>query len=206
MDIEYPGATDFVQARWYAQGPQNRFVDTIVFHITDGGPAAENTAEYFSTTDTQASAHFVIGQDGTVIQCVAMDDIAWHAHGANRTSIGIEHCARSPAHLLSPAEQAKWGFDDEGLPLSEAQLQASAALVTWLCKRYDLDPSTQVLGHTDADKQTDHTDCPYGQFNRDEYIALIQSPGTRDLLAQILNVPLSAIDTAIRAVRGTEQA
>src|SRR6266581_4247614 len=51
----------------------------IVVHKTGGGDGtAEGTAFYFQH-ETNKSAHFVIGQDGTVVQCVHLADGA----GAN---------------------------------------------------------------------------------------------------------------------------
>lgn len=45
----------------------------------------------------QASAHFIIGRDGRCIQCIPLDEVAWHAGNrtGNFTSIGIEMCPES---------------------------------------------------------------------------------------------------------------
>lgn len=71
-------------------------VDMIVIHTTqddrrtrDGKPSA---IPWFQDKDSQASAHFVIAQDGTVYQCVPLSSAAFHAGNGffNRRSIGIE--------------------------------------------------------------------------------------------------------------------
>ena len=126
----------------------------ICIHCTDGREHAQPVADMWSTPRHGSSAHFVVGQDGTVIQSVRIKDIAWHAHAANAYSIGIEHCARTPGEL---------GHDDPGLPPSDAQYAASAALVAFLCAQYGIQPSrVAIVGHSEADAATTHTRCPSG--------------------------------------------
>lgn len=69
-----------------------------VVHFTAGG-SARSSAEWFrSPQNTNSSAHVVIERDGTVIQCVNFEKVAWHAGrsrwhslvGLNQFSIGIE--------------------------------------------------------------------------------------------------------------------
>lgn len=71
--------------------------DTIVIHYT-AGSSAESSAGFLVRDDVKASAHLVIGRDGSVYQLVPFDIISWHAGVSsygNRTninsySIGIE--------------------------------------------------------------------------------------------------------------------
>lgn len=71
--------------------------DTIIIHYTVGS-IAKNSAEYLARDDVKASAHLVIGRDGTIYQLVPFNIIAWHAGessygnrtGFNKYSIGIE--------------------------------------------------------------------------------------------------------------------
>jgi N-acetyl-anhydromuramyl-L-alanine amidase AmpD len=152
---EYPGALFLAAASSaYRRGPAKRPVSKIICHITDGHGRAINTAAMFATPGCRTSAHFVIGQDGQIIQCVRLDDIAYHAHLANGTSVGIEHCARSPREL-SPS--------DPGMSLTPVQIERSVELVAWLCARYGLPVDREhVQGHAEADPNTDHKDCPAG--------------------------------------------
>lgn len=151
----YPAATVIPAASSaFRKGTPGRVVSKIVLHVTDGHGVAKDTAQMFATPGQRTSAHFVIGQDGAVVQCVGLDDVAYHAHAASATTVGIEHCARSPREL-SPT--------DAGLPLSEAQIAASVALVEWLCALYGLPRDrAHVQGHAEADPQTTHADCPGG--------------------------------------------
>jgi len=71
--------------------------DTIVIHYT-AGSSADSSVETLINPEVKASAHMVIGREGSVTQLVPFDTIAWHAgesawgdrRGLNRYSIGIE--------------------------------------------------------------------------------------------------------------------
>lgn len=127
----------------------------IVIHITSGHGDPYGTASMWqqpSHDGKHTSAHFVVGQDGTTLQCVPLVMAAQHAHDANAYSIGIEHCAREPREL---------GVSDPGLPPSAPQLRASARLVAYLLKAAGLPPTRDyVQGHAEADPKTTHTGCP----------------------------------------------
>jgi hypothetical protein len=83
----------------------SRTIDAIVLHATDGiavdAPVTARNVfaspkEWDATQGTwhQQSAHYIVGRDGTVVQCVLHKDIAWHANAESLTTIGIEHNAR----------------------------------------------------------------------------------------------------------------
>jgi N-acetylmuramoyl-L-alanine amidase len=69
----------------------------LVMHYT-AGRSLESSVEWFTQSQAQASAHLVIGRDGSIVQMVPFDRVAWHAGqsrwhglvGLNRFSIGIE--------------------------------------------------------------------------------------------------------------------
>jgi N-acetylmuramoyl-L-alanine amidase len=71
--------------------------DTIVIHYT-AGSSTESSVDTLTNPEVRASAHLVIGRDGSVTQLVPFDTIAWHAgksawgdrSGLNKYSIGIE--------------------------------------------------------------------------------------------------------------------
>lgn len=73
------------------------FPDSIVIHYT-AGSSAESSADFLCRPEIKASAHLVIGRDGTIFQLVSFDTIAWHAGESmyngrtmlNQYSIGIE--------------------------------------------------------------------------------------------------------------------
>jgi N-acetylmuramoyl-L-alanine amidase len=71
--------------------------DTIVIHFTAGGDA-KSAVKTLMDPDAKASAHLVVGRDGSLTQLVPFDTVAWHAGksaydgrvGLNAYSLGIE--------------------------------------------------------------------------------------------------------------------
>lgn len=72
-------------------------VKNIFVHYTanPGTSAAQNRSYFEQLKDTHersASAHFIIGYDGEIIQCIPLDEIAYAVQGRNYDSISIECC------------------------------------------------------------------------------------------------------------------
>ncbi|GAB3334119.1 N-acetylmuramoyl-L-alanine amidase [Marilutibacter aestuarii] len=156
---EYPQADRFVAAHSgnFRATSGARRIERIVIHITDGGANINGTIGWFQNPQARVSAHYVVGQDGEVVQMVRHDDVAWHARSANGTSIGIEHVANT-----------------RGLRPTPAQMCASAALVTWLCDRYGIPADrSHVLGHAEADTATTHTGCPNAVWDWDYFMDMV---------------------------------
>lgn len=145
----------------------SRTIEEIVLHITEGGTAkAEITArnalggpKYLQKGVWMAqAAHYIVGRDGTIVQCVRHKDIAHHAGPANAWTIGIEHNTRS-------------GTDTK---LTAAQYLNSAALVVWLCRQFGFPPTrNHISGHSEADPSTTHTSCPGRVLKWDKYMAAV---------------------------------
>ena len=126
-------------------------VDRVVIHQTDGQPRLDRAVEHLrnpSPSGSPVSAHFIVGQQGEIVQLVDIDDTAWHCSGWNKRSVGIEHIARTPGEL---------GRDDAGMPLTRAQLASSARLVAWLLRELRLHTDT-VVPHCSSPVTT-HKDC-----------------------------------------------
>ncbi len=168
MDTDYPDATWVPADASNFKAASRATFTNVVIHITDGRENAQPVAEMWQEVNHKSSAHFVIGQDGTVLQAVRIKDIAWHAHAANAFSVGIEHCARTPGSLSK---------DDPGLPPSPALYAASAKLVAYLCNQAELPPDrVTIQGHAEIDHATSHADCPNGApWDWDAYMALVQN-------------------------------
>lgn len=65
----------------------------IVLHSIESpekGDTAELCARYFARPSTRVSAHYCIDND-SIVQCLAPELVGWHAPGANRFGIGLEH-------------------------------------------------------------------------------------------------------------------
>ncbi|WP_162202171.1 papain-like cysteine protease family protein [Pseudoxanthomonas suwonensis] len=158
---EYPQASRFEPAHPgnYRSVSGTRTIDRIVIHITDGGRNISGPVSWFKNPEAKVSAHYIVGQDGEIVQMVAHKDVAWHAGSANATSIGIEHVANTRGLLPTPQ-----------------QLAASAALVDWLCQQYGIPADREhVLGHAEADTRTTHRACPNAVWDWDYYMGMVTS-------------------------------
>jgi hypothetical protein len=166
---QYPGSSRFVPAALvnYRSPSSPRSISRVVIHITDGGrniagPISwfENPNQINSRGETiHVSAHYVIGQDGEVVQMVNHEDIAWHAGRANGDSIGIEHVANT-----------------QGLVPTEAEYCASAGLVRWLCDQYGIPVDRDhIQGHAEADTRTTHKSCPNAVWDWEYFMGMVTS-------------------------------
>jgi len=144
----YPEA-EFVASSNFSSRRGHR-VRMIVLHYTaDGGGAVE----WFKDPEARASAHFVVGRDGRVVQMVPLRDCAWHAGQRpprgpailpNETSVGIEitnwgsvaKSAKGYTTYTGRTVAAKDVAKAEGLywqRYTARQINALVNLVSWLC-------------------------------------------------------------------------
>ena len=114
----------------------------IVLHYTGMRTAAE-ALERLCDPASEVSAHYVIGEDGTLHPLVPEDKRAWHAgksHWAgltdiNSASIGIE--------LVNP------GHEFDYRPFPPQQLQKTVSLCKTIIEKYNIKPH-HILGHSDV--------------------------------------------------------
>ena len=68
----------------------------VVHYVGNPGTTAKQNRSFFAylaeTHETYASSHFVIDMDGTVIQCVPLDEISYCSNSRNADTIAIECC------------------------------------------------------------------------------------------------------------------
>nr|WP_073371874.1 N-acetylmuramoyl-L-alanine amidase [Flavobacterium fluvii] len=109
----------------------------IIIHHTAQDSLAQ-TLKTFTKTTSQVSAHYVIAEDGRVVQMVNDYLRAWHGGNAtwgknsdiNSASIGIE-------------------LDNNGIkPFTDQQIISLLALLTKLKKDYNI-PVQNIIGHSD---------------------------------------------------------
>lgn len=115
----------FVESPHVTQATSRR-VDVVVMHtmeIAERSDAARICARWFQSPVSRVSAHYCVDAD-TVIQCVRETDVAWHARGGNRHSIGVE--------LAGFARQTTAEWEDG---YSAAVLGRAAELVADICRR-----------------------------------------------------------------------
>jgi N-acetylmuramoyl-L-alanine amidase len=126
----------------YGERKDNRQPDMVVLHYT-GMPSASAALEYLGAPSSQVSAHYVVCEDGKVIQMVQESRRAWHAGAAlwagetdiNSCSIGIEIV--NPGHDLGYPEFPKH------------QIAAVTALCRSIQTRHTI-PPVRVLAHSDV--------------------------------------------------------
>jgi N-acetylmuramoyl-L-alanine amidase len=87
-----------------------------IMHVMQG--SLWGTDSWFRNRAAGASAHFGIGYDGTCLQWVDTDMMAWHACDANGFSIGVETEGLS------------------GQPFTNRQIRKAAELLHWLNQEY----------------------------------------------------------------------
>ncbi len=116
-------------------------VDILVLHYT-GMPDTQEALARLCDPAAKVSSHYLVLEDGEIVQLVAERDRAWHAgvsswHGRtdiNSRSIGIE--IGNPGH-------------DGGCPaFTDVQIAAVIALCRDIVQRWPIPPD-QVLGHSD---------------------------------------------------------
>ena len=135
---------DFLPVNEYSRpGDALPQVNGIVVHyVGNPGTTAEQNRSYFAnlaqTHETYASSHFLIGIDGTVIQCVPLNEISYCSNHRNADTIAIECC-----HL-----------DDTG-KFTQETTEALIRLLNWLIETYHL-KREDILRHYDVNGK----ECP----------------------------------------------
>ena len=129
---------DFLTVNPYSrpEEPLDEVKNIFVHYTANKNTSARQNRSYFEnlgiTGETSASAHFIIGYDGEIIQCLPLDEIGYAVKTRNYDSISIECCYR----------------DDSG-KFTDATYQSLLQLTAWLLKEYKLAPN-DVLRHYDV--------------------------------------------------------
>jgi N-acetylmuramoyl-L-alanine amidase len=135
-------ASDVIPSANYGERHKSRQPDMIVLHYT-GMPDVEAAIAQLCTAGTDVSAHYIVLEDGRIVQCVPEAKRAWHAgqsswageEDINSCSIGVEIINRGH----------DWGYPD--FPLR--QIAAVIALCRGIMLRRKV-PSHRVLAHSDV--------------------------------------------------------
>lgn len=121
-------------------------LDMLVLHYT-GMESAGVAEARLCDPATEVSAHYVVREDGTIVQMVAEAKRAWHAgvsrwqgeDDLNSRSIGIEIV--NGGHDVPLA-------DGELPPFPRVQIAALISLCRAILARHDI-PQTRIVGHSD---------------------------------------------------------
>lgn len=110
--------------------------------------------------DNKCVHAFVDANDGTVYQTLPWNHRGWHAgrhpdtkQSANRTHIGISLCEPAQIVYKSNGTLAIGGDVEKAKTAVKRTYTTAVELCAMLCKKYDLDPSKQVISHTEGFEQ-----------------------------------------------------
>ncbi|ATW47002.1 N-acetylmuramoyl-L-alanine amidase [Streptomyces peucetius] len=149
--------------------PASQSVDYIIVHDTE--VSWDTTLKLVQNPEYVSWQYSLRSSDGHIAQHVPLEDVAWHAGNwfVNAKSVGLEH----EGFLVSPDA---W--------YTEAMYRASARLVRYLAKRYEIPLDRQhILGHDNVPGTTTstirgmHTD-PGPYWDWAHYFQLLGKPFT----------------------------
>ncbi|MCX4327735.1 MAG: peptidoglycan recognition family protein [Lachnospiraceae bacterium] len=121
-------------------GTELKKVNGIVIHYTANPDTdAEANRNYFEgrkdepdENANKVSSHYIIGLDGTIIQCIPLNEIAYASNDRNADTISIECC-----------------HPDETGRFSDDTYNSLIHLSAWLCGKYQLSRDS-VIRHYDV--------------------------------------------------------
>lgn len=90
--------------------------DIAIHYVGNPGTSAQANRDYFAQPDTQVSAHFLIGLEGEVIQCIPLNEKSSATNDRNRDTISIEVC-----------------HPDATGQFTQASYDSLVKLTAWLC-------------------------------------------------------------------------
>lgn len=165
-----PGELDYAGAIWVAASeanwrradrPDDFRIDRVIIHVTQG--SFDSAVRVFQDPSHRAATHYIVGQDGRVVQMIRELDVAYQAgnRSFNERAVGIEH----------------EGFVDRPKDLTKEMYEASARLTASICARYDIPIDREhIIGHVEV-PGTDHTD-PGPHWDWDRYLKLVRRAAT----------------------------
>ena len=138
---EHPGAEVRVSPN-FGQRRGGLKPDCIVLHYTgmESGEAAE---AWLCTPESEVSSHYLVHEDGRIVQMVREGDRAWHAGKGSWRGIGDVNSLSIGIEIANPGPLA--GFP----PFPERQIDAVAALCLGIAARHGV-ASERVLAHSDV--------------------------------------------------------
>ena len=138
---------DFIRKNIYSRPAVSlKQVDGIVIHyVANPGSTAKQNRDYFDgladqkENGTSASAHFIVGLEGEVIQAIPISEMAYASNNRNSDTIAIESC--------HPDETGKY---------NPQTYDSMVKLTAWLCSELELNPKKDIIRHYDINGKN----CP----------------------------------------------
>ena len=132
---------DFLTANPYSRpGTKREHVRDIVIHyVANPGTSAIQNRNYFEGLKDQsgsktvsASSHYIIGSDGTILQCIPLDEVAYGNYPRNDDTVSIECC-----------------HPDSDGRFTDATIKSLIRLTGWLCRELSLNEK-HIIRHYDV--------------------------------------------------------
>ena len=156
---------DYIPTNEYSRPgtPLKEISGVVVHYVGNPDTSAAANRSFFAnlalTHETYASAHFVVGLDGEILQCVPLTEIAYCSNTANDYTVSIEVC-----------------HPDETGQFNDATMESLEKLVAWLCETFELDTDSGVIRHYDVTGKI----CPkYYVENEDAWLEFKQDVSAR---------------------------
>jgi len=146
----------------------------IVLHDTEGSGSPQSVIDYWDGNNSGVAAHFIVGMDGSVYQCVPMDRIAHHSgYGPTgyNSSYGVPDESRDDKTGTAKAGSynTDYGMNSYSIGIEmvhyngqgyypTAQLEALDALIAYIDDYYGfastiIDHKTWVPGNSDTSSE-----------------------------------------------------
>lgn len=145
VDVENLNYPDYIQQNFIEVDGHSRtgnemskVNDIVIHYVANPGSSAKANRNYFASSQSKVSAHFVVGLKGEVIQCVPLNEESSASNQRNPDTISIEVC--------HPDSSGK--FNDQ-------TYYALVQLTAWLCDEFHLDEDN-LIRHYDITGK----DCP----------------------------------------------
>ena len=132
---------DFLTVNPYSRpGTKREHVRDIVIHyVANPGTSAKQNRNYFEGLKDQsgsktvsASSHYIIGSDGTILQCIPLDEVAYGNYPRNDDTVSIECC-----------------HPDSDGRFTDATIKSLIRLTGWLCRELSLNEK-HIIRHHDV--------------------------------------------------------
>ena len=104
----------------------------VIHYVGNPGSTAQGNRDYFDSPTTEVSAHFVVGLDGEILQCLPLAEKSAASNHRNSDTISIETC--------HPDETGKF---------TDVTYASLVRLTAYLCERFSLD-TDDVIRHYDV--------------------------------------------------------
>lgn len=196
----------------YSRPQKKNKPKAVVIHwIANPNTSASMNRNWFESlknqTKTFASAHYIIGLKGEIIQCLTESEIGYHVGSKSYTKEALEKLGTYPNSYTIGIELCHKDWTGE---FNNKTLQSAKELVADICIRYGFDPFEDIYTHHEI---VGWKDCPrwfvnnpkeFDKFKQDVF-DIIENKKFKDyqqLLKENTDMPLQWIDVVTHLKNG----